>query len=89
MRATQVFVPSDYPTHTYVERGDVRLEQHMRNALSTPKSPIAISGPSKSGKTALVRKVVGDDNLIHIFGSQIKTVDDLWSSILRWMDVPS
>jgi hypothetical protein len=85
---TGVFVPSDFPTLTYVERGDEDYEKDLRRALSTPRSPISISGPSKTGKTALVRKIVGADNLIHIFGSQITSAADLWPTILGWMDSP-
>jgi len=61
----------------------------MRDALETPNSPISLSGPSKTGKTALVRKIVGEDNLIHIFGSQIESPSDLWDIILAWMDTPT
>lgn len=87
-KSTEVFVPSDFPVLTYVERGEQRLERLMRDALSTPRSPISVSGPSKSGKTALVKKTVGENNLIHIFGSQIGSVNDLWRAILGWMDSP-
>ena len=89
MRATEIFVPSDFPTTTYVEREDEKLEGRIRDAIATPRSPISISGPSKTGKTALVRKIVGDDNLVHIFGSQIEAPVDLWDSILSWMSTPS
>jgi hypothetical protein len=87
--ATEVFVPSDFPTLTYVEREDEKLERRVRDAIDTPRSPISISGPSKTGKTALIRKIVGDDNLIHIFGTQIETPSDLRDAILNWMAVPS
>lgn len=89
LRATEVFVPSDFPTVTYVEREDEKLERRVRDAIDTPRSPISISGPSKTGKTALIRKIVGDDNLIHIFGTQIEAPNDVWESILNWMSVPS
>lgn len=89
VKATEVFVPSDFPTTTYVEREDEKLERRVRDAVATPRSPISISGPSKSGKTALVRKIVGDENLIHIFGSQIEAPGDLWDAILSWMSTPS
>lgn len=88
-KATEVFVPSDFPTITYVEREQERLERKVREAIETPRSPISISGPSKTGKTALVRNIVGDDNLIHIFGSQIESPGDLWEAILNWMATPS
>jgi len=88
-KATEVFVPSDFPTVTYVRREEEKLEKKVRDAVDTPRSPISISGPSKTGKTALVRNIVGDDNLIHIFGSQIEAPNDLWDAILNWMDAPS
>lgn len=89
IRATEVFVPSDFPTITYVERRDERLERKVREAIETPRSPISISGPSKTGKTALVRNIVGEDNLIHIFGTQIDSQNDLWDAILNWMTIPT
>lgn len=88
-KATEIFVPSDFPTVTYVEREDERLERKVREAVETPRSPISISGPSKTGKTALVRNIVGDENLIHIFGSQIETPSDMWEAVLNWMVTPS
>jgi len=35
------------------------------------RASLALSGPSKSGKTVFVEKVVGKDNLIHVTGSGI------------------
>jgi hypothetical protein len=48
--------------------------------LDTPKVVISISGPSKSGKTVVVEKVVGKDNLIPTSGAEVRIGDDLWSS---------
>jgi len=86
--ATEVFVPSDFPTVTYVGREEEKLERRVRDAIDTPRSPISISGPSKTGKTALIRKIVGEENLIHIFGTQVDSPNDLWDAILNWMSVP-
>jgi hypothetical protein len=66
-RATEVFTPNDVPTVTYVKRA-TPLEQRLRDAFQTPKPVISISGPSKSGKTVLVNKVIDRDNLISIVG---------------------
>lgn len=88
-KATEVFVPSDYPTVTYVQRDGDSLEEKVARALETPKSPISISGPSKSGKTALVKNMVGEENLIQIYGTQIEAAGDLWKSILDWMEAPT
>jgi hypothetical protein len=89
MRATDVFTPNDYPAHTYVERGGEDLERRLRDAIDTPKAVISISGPSKSGKTVLVERVVGKDNLIEVSGAEIRSPDSLWERALDWMGAPS
>jgi hypothetical protein len=88
LKPTEVFVPGAYPIHTYVEREEKRLEQSLADALATPGQLISLSGPSKSGKTVLVEKVVGRDNLISISGAGIQHPDDIWDRILDWIDVP-
>ena len=85
VRATSVFTPTDVPTITYVERMTRNYEQELRQAFTIPKMIVSISGPSKSGKTVLVSKVVTKDNLIHIYGATIKTAADLWINVLAWM----
>lgn len=87
LRAVEVFTPSDYPIHTYVSRDDARLEQRLRDALDTPGEVVSVSGPSKSGKTVLIERVVGED-LITVSGAGIKSADQLWDRILDWMDAP-
>jgi hypothetical protein len=88
VQATEVFTPTDVPTLTYVERASRNFEADLRNAFNIPKMIVSISGPSKSGKTVLVTKVVALENLIHIYGASIKTPGDLWSNVLTWMGGP-
>lgn len=88
VKATAVFTPTDVPTITYVERSTKNYEEELRKAFQIPKMIVSISGPSKSGKTVLVTKVVSKDNLIHIYGASIKSADDLWNSVLAWMGGP-
>jgi Ni2+-binding GTPase involved in maturation of urease and hydrogenase len=68
-----------------VERTSKNYEEELRRAFQIPKMIVSVSGPSKSGKTVLVTKVVSQDNLIHIYGASIKTADDLWKNVLAWM----
>lgn len=85
-----VFTPNDFPRHTYVNRAvSPPLEQQLQQALATPKEVISISGPSKSGKTVLIERVVGSDNLITISGSEIDGVNGLWDRILDWIGAPT
>ncbi|MCW3797131.1 hypothetical protein OMW55_04830 [Sphingomonas sp. BN140010] len=89
MNVFEVFTPTDTPTVTYVDRRDRALEAALRNALRTPKMITSLSGPSKSGKTVLIKKVLDPDSLISISGAAIKSADDLWNRVLNWMDAPS
>src|SRR4029079_12214193 len=77
------------PVYTYVRRVGEDLEQQLARALATPKTVVSISGPSKSGKTVLVEKVVGKDNLIPISGAEVQSGDQLWSRVLSWMERPA
>jgi hypothetical protein len=88
VQATEVFTPTDVPTLTYVERASRNFEADLRNAFKIPKMIVSISGPSKSGKTVLVTKVVAPENLIHIYGASIKKPEDLWANVLTWMGGP-
>ncbi len=87
--ATAVFTPNDFPTYTYIRRRSEDLEQQLRDALSTPNLVISLSGPSKSGKTVLVQKVVTDEFIIRISGAEIRGTNDLWSIVLDNLDTPA
>lgn len=88
-RAVEVFTPNDVPTFTYVDRGTHGFEERLRQALTIPKMIISLSGPSKSGKTVLVNKVVGSDNLISLSGASIRSSGELWRKVLAWMEAPT
>lgn len=89
MRIFDVFTPTGVPTHTYVERSDRNLEVQLRNAIKTPGMIASLSGPSKSGKTVLMRKVIEQDALITISGAAITEAGQLWDRVLNWMEAPS
>jgi hypothetical protein len=88
MRATEVFIPGSFPTETYIQRSDENYEVVLNDALSMDGMVLSISGPSKSGKTVLIEKVVGKDYLISISGAGIKNSTDLWEAVLDWMEAP-
>jgi hypothetical protein len=87
-RVIAVFTPNDIPTFTYVDRPTQNFEQRLERAFQVPKMIISISGPSKSGKTVLVKKVIEEDNLIPISGASVRSADELWSKVLGWMESP-
>jgi hypothetical protein len=88
LKATDVFTPGTYPVHNYVERSQQGLEQALRDALDTPGQLVSLAGPSKSGKTVLVERVVSRDLLIPISGASIEKPQELWTRVLDWMDTP-
>lgn len=88
LKATDIFTPSDYPKHTYVKRDAEKLERRLRDALETPGEVVSVSGPSKAGKTVLVERVVGQDDLITLTGAGIRTPELLWERVLDWMGTP-
>ena len=88
LKATEVFVPGSYPQHTYVEREGDQFESVLRGALETPGQLVSLSGPSKSGKTVLIEKVVGRDLLIPLSGASLRSADEIWDRALDWMGSP-
>lgn len=89
LRVSAVFTPNERPTVTYVERAGQVNEKAVATAIATPKQVISVSGPSKAGKTVLIERAIGPDNLIHIYGAGIESPNDLWNSLLDWMGAPS
>src|ERR1700730_17245615 len=49
---------------------------------------VSISGPSKSGKSVLIHKVIEADLLIKLTGASIHSAEDIWDQALRWMGEP-
>ena len=86
-----VFRPKTYPTYTYVDRlsGHSTYEKKMRRAIRTPGNLVVISGASKSGKTVLLRRVISEDSMVDLSGSQIRTVEDFWQQIAEKLEIPS
>lgn len=89
LTAHDVFTPSSFPEHTYVVRGDEDLEDKLRFALKTKGQIVSLSGPSKSGKTVLVEKVVGKDKLVPVVGAGVLAPDQVWTRVLDWIDAPA
>ncbi len=89
LTAHDVFTPSSFPEHTYVARGDQDLEDKLRFAIKTKGQIVSVSGPSKSGKTVLVERVVGKDKLVPVVGAGIRDADQIWTRVLDWFDAPA
>ena len=90
MIVQDVFTPTAYPEHTYVERDHGSYEKNLEFKLRGPSSIISLSGPSKSGKSMLINNVADRINhkLIKIYGSGIHSPEDIWESALDQIGAP-
>lgn len=82
IKSHQVFTPTGIPVHSYVTRDSEDYEGRLRRALEIQNSIVSLSGPSKSGKTVLLRRVVDPNDLIEVTGATIRSPEDLWHSVL-------
>lgn len=48
----------------------------------------SLSGPSKTGKTVLLKRVIDQNNLIYLRGAYIKSLEDFWRAVLAWFETP-
>lgn len=88
LRASDVFTPNEFPRYTYVTRPS-KYEDLFVSFMRIGGTIVAISGPSKSGKTILVRRVVGDSNLVFVPCGGIDTPSMLWDRVLDRLRVPA
>jgi hypothetical protein len=92
MHVSDIFTHNSYPQYTYVERERKGLETDLENALRIPGGIISLSGPSKSGKSMLVKRVAKQSHISQmavVNGSNIKSIDDLWEGALNNLGAPS
>lgn len=87
MRATDVFIAGGMPRVTYNPRNNLKLEDTLNDYLDSGYKLISVTGPTKSGKTVLVNKVIPTDKCILISGGAITQDNDFWSIILDELDV--
>jgi hypothetical protein len=80
----EIFVPGGVPVITYVPRDSLKLEDDLRDWLGERGRILSLSGPTKSGKTVLVRKAIPE--ALEISGGDIDSVGTFWSEIIDRFD---
>jgi hypothetical protein len=70
----RVFVPGGMPTITYNPREDLQLEQKVLDYTDERHRILSLSGPTKSGKTVLLRSVL--QSPVWLSGGEISTLQD-------------
>ena len=88
MKRAEVFTPNALPSVTFVEEHLKDKKQLLLQNLEQGGAVIAISGPSKSGKTVFVETTLGHNNLIQVSGANIGTSEELWRRIFSVIGTP-
>lgn len=76
-----VFVPGGLPRVTYNPREALNLEEKVRDYLAERHKLLSLSGPTKSGKTVLLKTVVPE--ALWISGGHIDSADDFWQQLIE------
>jgi hypothetical protein len=79
----QVFVAGGLPTITYVPRESLQLEDRVRDYLSERHKILSLSGPTKCGKTVLLKSVLSASSResVWISGGDIGSIDFFWNGL--------
>ncbi len=81
----EVFKTIGTPGVTYVKRNDGAFEFELSNSLNIPGTLCLITGPSKTGKTTLYKKVISEFKKIPltIRCNDEMTIEDVWKNALE------
>lgn len=88
MKRTEVFTPNNIPSVTYVGDHLAKKKKLLQEYLEIGGAVVAISGPSKSGKTVFVETVLGTENLVQVSGANINAAEELWRRIFTIIGTP-
>ncbi|WP_313396905.1 hypothetical protein [Pantoea septica] len=88
MKAIEVFTPGRTPSVTYVDNHLKEKGTQLLDALEMGNLLIAISGPSKSGKTVFIENLLGKERLIQVTGAGINKPEDLWLRVFDILGTP-
>ena len=80
----EVFVPGGLPSVTYNPREELQLEERVADYLDERHKVLSLSGPTKSGKTVLLKTVVPES--IWISGGPIESIDQFWATLTDQVD---
>src|SRR6478672_5583113 len=84
MRTVKVFVAGAQPGITYASRDldGGALEDRLAEYLETEGSILVLTGPSKSGKTVLLRHTLPPRSAaVYVPGARMNTIEDVWACI--------
>lgn len=85
----EVFVAGGQPKVTYVDRQELHVERNVARAIAAPNQIVSLAGPTKTGKTVLCKKILGDREYVWIDGGLIESVQQLWDEVASELEIPS
>lgn len=88
MHRDEVFVAGGQPSVTYVSREDHEVDRSLARAIAAPNQIVSLSGPTKTGKTVLCRKVLATKQFVWIDGGKVKTTGDFWDAVSHELRAP-
>lgn len=91
LRVRDVFIAGALPIHTYISRKSefgLTYEFRLHNVIDMVGFLTSIVGPSKTGKTVLCDKVIGQDQYVDFIGSDFKDTEDFWETIANKVGIP-
>lgn len=83
----EVFTPGGMPDVTYVGREHLELEKKIQRAVQRGYAINVVTGPTKSGKSVLCHRVLGQSKLVAVEGGQIRSEDELWEHVAHQLRV--
>ncbi|PEJ23197.1 hypothetical protein CN887_21025 [Bacillus pseudomycoides] len=78
----EVFTAGGTPNITYYARDNLKIESRLKKLLKAQGKIISITGPTKSGKSVLCKKIIPPTDSIWVMGAHIKEENDLWRIIV-------
>ena len=83
-----VFVAGGQPTITYIQRAENDVERTFARAIASPNEIVSLSGPTKTGKTVLCRRILGSRQHVWIDGGQISNGQAFWERVSSELNLP-
>lgn len=84
-----VFTPGGLPSITYVSRDNLELERKLHEALARGFAFVVVTGPTKSGKTVLCKRVLQRKPLVVVEGGQVRSEVDFWNHVAYELQIAS
>ncbi len=85
-KAVHVFEVGGLPQHTYVARHEFDLESRLAMVTDNMCKLAVVSGPTKSGKTVLSRKVLPKEKAVWLDAGGIDNDNQLWTEVVNELE---